>query len=99
MAAFAKRLARLTLVAPPQDIQIILMFIGNLILRHPGLKRLLNHPKGGEGKIVGYNLTRMFLYFSIRSELSIFRGVTVAFFTVSAMYSKLLLILLQLFHM
>jgi U3 small nucleolar RNA-associated protein 19 len=51
VAAFAKRLARLTLVAPPQDIQIILMFIGNLILRHPGLKRLLNHPKAGEGKI------------------------------------------------
>jgi hypothetical protein len=52
VAAFAKRLARLTLVAPPQDIQIILMFIGNLILRHPGLKRLLNHPKGGEGKVL-----------------------------------------------
>jgi U3 small nucleolar RNA-associated protein 19 len=51
VAAFAKRLARLTLVAPPQDIQIILMFIGNLILRHPGLKRLFNHPTGGEGKV------------------------------------------------
>lgn len=48
VAAFAKRLARLTLVAPPQDIHIILMFIGNLILRHPGLKRLINHPTGGE---------------------------------------------------
>jgi U3 small nucleolar RNA-associated protein 19 len=50
VAAFAKRLARLTLVAPPQDIHIILMFIGNLVLRHPGLKRLFNHPTGGEGK-------------------------------------------------
>ncbi|XP_067004241.1 nucleolar complex protein 4 homolog B [Anabrus simplex] len=48
VAAFAKRLARLTLVAPPQDILVILMFIGNLILRHPGLKRLINHPTGGE---------------------------------------------------
>ena len=46
VAAFAKRLARLSLVAPPQDIHIILMFIGNLILRHPGLKRLIDHPSG-----------------------------------------------------
>ncbi|XP_015114111.1 nucleolar complex protein 4 homolog B [Diachasma alloeum] len=47
VAAFAKRLARLTLVAPPEDILIILLFIGNLLLRHPGLKRLIDHPKGG----------------------------------------------------
>lgn len=50
VAAFVKRLARLSLVAPPQDIVIILQFIGNLILRHPGLKRLICHPSGGEGK-------------------------------------------------
>ncbi|XP_011863185.1 PREDICTED: nucleolar complex protein 4 homolog B [Vollenhovia emeryi] len=48
VAAFAKRLARLTLVAPPEDILIILLFVGNLLLRHPGLKRLLDHPQGGE---------------------------------------------------
>lgn len=47
VAAFAKRLARLALVAPPQDITIILYFIGNLILRHPGLKRLMFHPSAG----------------------------------------------------
>ncbi|XP_011302242.1 nucleolar complex protein 4 homolog B [Fopius arisanus] len=47
VAAFAKRLARLTLVAPPEDILIILLFIGNLLLRHPGLKRLIDHPGGG----------------------------------------------------
>lgn len=41
VAAFIKRLARLTLIAPPQDIIIILHFIGNLIIRHPGLKRLI----------------------------------------------------------
>ncbi|KAJ8679896.1 hypothetical protein QAD02_015683 [Eretmocerus hayati] len=46
VAAFAKRLARLTLVAPPEDILIILLFIGNLLLRHPGLKRLIDHPQG-----------------------------------------------------
>lgn len=44
VAAFAKRLARLSLVAPPEDIHIILMFIGNLILRHPGLKLLIDNP-------------------------------------------------------
>lgn len=48
VAAFVKRLARLSLIAPPQDIVIILHFIGNLILRHPGLKRLICHPSGGE---------------------------------------------------
>lgn len=47
VAAFTKRLARLALVAPPQDITIILYFIGNLIIRHPGLKRLLYHHTGG----------------------------------------------------
>lgn len=41
VAAFIKRLARLALIAPPQDIIIILYFIGNLIIRHPGLKRLI----------------------------------------------------------
>lgn len=41
VAAFIKRLARLALIAPPQDIIIILHFIGNLIIRHPGLKRLI----------------------------------------------------------
>ncbi|KAF5280926.1 hypothetical protein FQA39_LY17932 [Lamprigera yunnana] len=47
VAAFAKRLARLALIAPSEDIIIICMFVGNLILRHPGLKCLLNHPSGG----------------------------------------------------
>lgn len=42
VAAFVKRLARLSLLAPPQDAIIIMYFIGNLILRHPGLKRLIN---------------------------------------------------------
>lgn len=41
VAAFVKRLARLALIAPPQDIVIILHFISNLISRHPGLKRLI----------------------------------------------------------
>lgn len=45
VAAFAKRLARLTLIAPPEDILIILLFVGNLLLRHPGLKRLIDHPQ------------------------------------------------------
>lgn len=48
VAAFVKRLARLSLVAPPQDIVTIVYFIGNLILRHPGLKRLICHPIGNE---------------------------------------------------
>ncbi|KAB0793602.1 hypothetical protein PPYR_13222 [Photinus pyralis] len=47
VAAFAKRLARLALIAPSEDIIIICMFIGNLIIRHPNLKSLLNRPNGG----------------------------------------------------
>ncbi|XP_061396886.1 nucleolar complex protein 4 homolog A [Musca vetustissima] len=41
VAAFVKRLARLSLIAPPQDTVIMLQFIGNLLLRHLGLKRLI----------------------------------------------------------
>lgn len=48
VAAFVKRLARLALIAPPQDIVIILRFVGNLFLRHPALKRMIFHPTGGE---------------------------------------------------
>lgn len=48
VAGFVKRLARLALIAPPQDIIIIMRFIGNLFLRHPALKRLIFHPTGGE---------------------------------------------------
>uniref|UniRef100_A0A182J377 CCAAT-binding factor domain-containing protein n=1 Tax=Anopheles atroparvus TaxID=41427 RepID=A0A182J377_ANOAO len=48
VAAFVKRLARLSLIAPPQDVVIIMRFVGNLILRHPALKRLIFHPTGGE---------------------------------------------------
>lgn len=51
VAAFIKRLARLSLVAPPQDIIIILYFIGNLIIRHPGLKRLIYHQSCGGSEI------------------------------------------------
>nr|XP_023023522.1 nucleolar complex protein 4 homolog B [Leptinotarsa decemlineata] len=43
VAAFVKRMARLALIAPSEDIIIICNFIGNLILRHPGLKCLLNN--------------------------------------------------------
>ncbi|CAG9860582.1 unnamed protein product [Phyllotreta striolata] len=47
VAAFAKRMARLALIAPSEDIIIICNFIGNLILRHPGLKCLLNNAEKG----------------------------------------------------
>ncbi|KAF4529321.1 hypothetical protein B566_EDAN011415 [Ephemera danica] len=46
VASFAKRLARLALLAPAPDILIILPFIGNLLLRHKGLQILINHSTG-----------------------------------------------------
>jgi len=41
VAAFVKRMARLSLIAPPTDIQIMAAFIGNLLIRHPPLKVLI----------------------------------------------------------
>ncbi|XP_071440282.1 nucleolar complex protein 4 homolog B [Hetaerina americana] len=47
VASFVKRLSRLALAAPPLDISLMLAFIGNLIIRHPGLKKMMNNPGGG----------------------------------------------------
>lgn len=41
VAAFIKRMARLSLIAPPSDIQIMAAFIGNLLIRHPPLRILI----------------------------------------------------------
>ncbi|KAM3957062.1 nucleolar complex protein 4 homolog [Aphomia sociella] len=41
VAAFAKRLSRLALVAPPEDATGLLQLVANLLLRHPGLKRMI----------------------------------------------------------
>ncbi|XP_063374046.1 nucleolar complex protein 4 homolog isoform X1 [Cydia amplana] len=41
IASFAKRLARLALVASPEDAQELLRLIANMLHRHPGLKRML----------------------------------------------------------
>lgn len=50
VAAFIKRLARLSLISPPQDAVIIMYFIGNLLLRHLGLKRLICASRAEEGR-------------------------------------------------
>lgn len=44
VAAFVKRLARLTLVAPAPCLVLVLKFIVNLLLRFPGLKKLIHNP-------------------------------------------------------
>ncbi|KAG8455970.1 hypothetical protein GDO86_001964 [Hymenochirus boettgeri] len=44
VAAFAKRLARLSLTAPPQVLLIIIPFICNLIRRHPACRTLIHRP-------------------------------------------------------
>ncbi|CAH2267677.1 jg15697 [Pararge aegeria aegeria] len=41
VAAFAKRLARLALVACPEDAGGLLQLVANLLLRHPALKRMI----------------------------------------------------------
>lgn len=52
VAAFIKRLSRLALVAPPQDILIILSFIENLFIRHPGLQCVMYKTDGNKIKPV-----------------------------------------------
>ncbi|KAM8960994.1 nucleolar complex protein 4 homolog [Pelodytes ibericus] len=51
VAAFAKRLARLSLTAPPQVLLMIIPFICNLIRRHPACRPLIHRPKAAEDLI------------------------------------------------
>ena len=50
-AAFAKRLSRLALIAPPNVIVMLLHFIGNLMVRHRGLTKLMHNPDNQIGNI------------------------------------------------
>jgi U3 small nucleolar RNA-associated protein 19 len=45
VAAFAKKLARLSLLAPAPVIPLICQFITNLMISHPGLKILIHNTK------------------------------------------------------
>ncbi|CAH1401937.1 unnamed protein product [Nezara viridula] len=42
VAGYIKKFARLSLIAPPVDIIIMMTFIVNLLIRHPGLKILMH---------------------------------------------------------
>uniref|UniRef100_A0A4W3JTP3 Nucleolar complex associated 4 homolog n=1 Tax=Callorhinchus milii TaxID=7868 RepID=A0A4W3JTP3_CALMI len=46
VAAFAKRLSRLALTAPPHTLLMIISFICNLIRQHPACRVLINRPDG-----------------------------------------------------
>uniref|UniRef100_A0A668AKQ4 Nucleolar complex associated 4 homolog n=1 Tax=Myripristis murdjan TaxID=586833 RepID=A0A668AKQ4_9TELE len=48
VAAFAKRLARLALTAPPAPLLMLLPFIYNLIRRHPSSRVLIHRPSTGD---------------------------------------------------
>ncbi|XP_004690703.1 PREDICTED: nucleolar complex protein 4 homolog, partial [Condylura cristata] len=48
VAAFAKRLARLALTAPPEALLMVLPFICNLLRRHPACRVLVHRPQGSE---------------------------------------------------
>lgn len=50
VAAFAKRLARLALTAPPTALLIVLPFIYNLLRRHPSCRLLLHKPGTEDGE-------------------------------------------------
>lgn len=46
VAAFAKRLSRLALTAPPEALLMVLPFICNLLRRHPSCRVLVHRPRG-----------------------------------------------------
>ncbi|XP_037367249.1 nucleolar complex protein 4 homolog [Talpa occidentalis] len=48
VAAFAKRLARLALTAPPEALLMVLPFVCNLLRRHPACRVLVHRPQGPE---------------------------------------------------
>ncbi|XP_003792929.1 nucleolar complex protein 4 homolog [Otolemur garnettii] len=48
VAAFAKRLARLALTAPPEALLMVLPFICNLLRRHPACRVLVHRPQASE---------------------------------------------------
>ncbi|XP_041078704.1 nucleolar complex protein 4 homolog [Polyodon spathula] len=48
VAAFAKRLSRLALTAPPQALLMVIPFICNLIRRHPSCRVLIHRPSAAE---------------------------------------------------
>lgn len=50
VAAFAKRLSRLSLCASPHCLTIILPFLHNLLVRHPNCQVLINQPAVSELK-------------------------------------------------
>ena len=43
VAAFVKRLSRMCLSAPPNSILLMMPFIGNLLLRHKGLQKMIDN--------------------------------------------------------
>jgi U3 small nucleolar RNA-associated protein 19 len=46
VAAFAKRLSRIALMAPANALAVVFPFIGNLLIRHPGLVGMIGRASG-----------------------------------------------------
>ncbi|XP_007953225.1 nucleolar complex protein 4 homolog [Orycteropus afer afer] len=55
VAAFAKRLSRLALTAPPEALLMVLPFICNLLRRHPACRVLVHRPQGPELDVDPYD--------------------------------------------
>ncbi|XP_040323246.1 nucleolar complex protein 4 homolog [Herpailurus yagouaroundi] len=53
VAAFAKRLSRLALTAPPEALLMVLPFICNLLRRHPACRVLVHRPLGPGERVAG----------------------------------------------
>ncbi|XP_077299201.1 nucleolar complex protein 4 homolog isoform X2 [Arctopsyche grandis] len=51
VAGFLKKFSRLALVVPSSDAIILLHMIANLVIRHPGLKKMLDYGKSSETQL------------------------------------------------
>lgn len=49
LASFVKRLARLSLSAPPSSIVIVIPFVYNVLKRHPALMIMIHREEGEDG--------------------------------------------------
>ena len=56
VAAFIKRLSRLSLTAPPNGLAVILPFVFNLVRRHPNCEVLMHRPDAATGTSTGLSV-------------------------------------------
>lgn len=65
LASFIKRLARLTLTAPPAAIVMVIPFIYNILKRHPALMAMIHRTEVEDGNNGLHSLPHLFIFLSL----------------------------------